>query len=161
MRKSILVFVLTLILVLTGHAISNEALGGEADRVGTEVVKDMEISLYMESPKMGMIMPAGMKMVKNPTHHLEVKTHDVKTKAFIPYLTIETTVTNTQTNQSFKAKVPPMIGSSFHYGMNVSLPGKGSYKITLAIQPPDLMRYAQSKDKWATPANLTFDFEHK
>jgi uncharacterized protein involved in high-affinity Fe2+ transport len=54
-----------------------------------------------------------------------------------------------------------MLGSYFHYGRNVGLPGKGKYKIFIKISPQELMRYARMAKKWAAPVSLSFDYEYK
>lgn len=142
---------------------------GLDDLVGVRVVQDMEIQLLMESPK-EMVMPAGamaghgtMKMLpaSQATHHLEVKAFDILSKAPIPYMTIKATITKLDSSRAMTVEVPPMIGSAFHYGDNVALPGKGRYRIDLEIQPPQLMRYTTQKDRWTAAPKLSFDFDYK
>lgn len=136
--------------------------------VGVRVVQDMEIQLLMEKPK-EMVMPAGamahgaMKMLSasQATHHLEVKAFDILSKAPIPYMTIKATITRLDGGQAMTVEVPPMIGSAFHYGDNVALPGKGKYRIELDIQPPPLMRYANQKERWTAAPKLSFEYEYK
>lgn len=153
-------------LLLTDPGRSGAGLG---DLVGVRVVQDMEVQLLMESPK-EMVMPAGamaghgatkMLPASQATHHLEVKAFDVLSKAPIPYMTIKATVTKLEGGQVIALNVPPMIGSAFHYGENVALPGKGRYRIDLEIHPPQLMRYATAKERWTAAPRLTFDFEYK
>jgi len=143
---------------------------GLDDLVGVRVVHDMEIQLLMEKPK-EMVMPAGAMaghgaMVKmlpagQATHHLEVKAFDVLSKAPIPYMTIKATVTKLDGGQVMTVEVPPMIGSAFHYGDNVALPGKGKYRVELEIQPPPLMRYATAKERWTAAPKLSFEYEYR
>ena len=143
---------------------------GLDDLVGVRIIHDMEIQLLMEKPK-EMVMPAGAMaghgaMVKmlpagQATHHLEVKAFDVLSKAPIPYMTIKATVTKLDGGQVMTVEVPPMIGSAFHYGDNVALPGKGKYRIELEIQPPPLMRYATAKERWTAAPKLSFEYEYR
>lgn len=139
---------------------------GLKDLVGIRVVEDMEIHLYMESPK-DMVMPQGAKdavkmlPASQATHHLEVKAFDVASKATIPYMSIKATITHLDSGQVTSVDVPPMIGGAFHYGDNVALGKKGTYRIELDITPPQLMRYATASDRWTASPKLSFDFEYK
>jgi uncharacterized protein involved in high-affinity Fe2+ transport len=76
-------------------------------------------------------------------------------------MTIKATVVKLDGGPVLTVEVPPMIGSAFHYGENVALPGKGKYRIELEIQPPQLMRYATAKDRWTAAPKLSFDFEYR
>ena len=143
---------------------------GLDDLVGVRVVQDMEIQFLMEKPK-EMVMPAGamaghgamtkMLPAAQATHHLEVKAFDILSKAPIPYMTIKATIVKLDGGQVMTVEVPTMIGSAFHYGDNVALPGKGKYRIDLEIQPPQLMRYANAKERWTAAPKLSFEYEYK
>lgn len=157
MRRLALMVIVALV-ALAGQGPVTTA--GEEDLVVRKVVNDLEISLYMETPK-DMVMPDGMAMSGGHfTHHLEVKVFDARSKACVPYLTITATITP-PAGRALTVEVPAMIGDAFHYGTNVSLPAKGAYTIALSITPPKLMRYARSKDRWAKPASLSAKFTYR
>jgi uncharacterized protein involved in high-affinity Fe2+ transport len=165
MRSEIgICLVVALLLIAPGR--SGAGLG---DLVGVRVVQDMEIQLLMESPK-EMVMPAGamaghgvtkMLPASQATHHLEVKAFDVLSKAPIPYMTIKATVSKLDGGPVLTVEVPPMIGSAFHYGDNVALPGKGRYRVELDIRSPQLMRYVTAKERWTAAPKLSFDFDYR
>ena len=153
-----------LLLLLGGLGLMESASAGKADLVGTAVVNDMRIEFYMEAPKQGMVMTSGDPMTMDngmPTHHPEVKVFDVETGKFIPYLDVVLHFKNLSTGELRMLKLPPMLGSWFHYGRNAALSAKGKYEVTVLVNPQQLMRYKRMAKKWAKPATLTFTYEWK
>lgn len=157
MRK---VYSLPILIAVAGLCLAGSANAGKEDLVGTKVVKDMRIEFFMESPKSGMVMTSGkpMMMMGTPTHHPEVKVFDTESGRFIPYLDVVARFKKLPNGKKFQIPLPAMLGGWFHYGRNATLPGKGKYRVTIEVTPQELMRYKRMAKKWATPTNVTFDF---
>lgn len=158
------IFFSALVLLTSGLGITNPAVAGKADLVGTAVVNDMRIELYMEAPKTGMVLTSGTPIRMRsglPTHHPEVKVFDVESGKFIPYLDVVLHFKELATGELQMIKLPPMLGSWFHYGRNAALSHKGKYEVQVFIVPQELMRYKRMAEKWAKPAIATFTYEWK
>lgn len=147
-----------------GLGLTNSAVASEAGLVGTAVVNDMRIEFYMEAPKTGMVTTSGtpVKMRTGlPTHHPEVKVFDVESGKLIPYLDLVLHFKELATGDLQMTKLPPMLGSWFHYGRNVALSHKGKYEVQVFVTAQELMRYKDMAGKWAKPAIVTFAYEWK
>lgn len=136
--------------------------------VGVEQVKDMEIALFIWPAEKGIVLPPLHSHPHGegeppgpPTHHLEVTAFDTIRRMNIPYLTVTATIQNRLSGRAFTVDLLPMIGNTFHYGDNVTLVKGYRYSILLDIRPPDLMRSRESKDVWATPARVVFEYEYR
>jgi uncharacterized protein involved in high-affinity Fe2+ transport len=90
--------------------------------------------------------------------------------AWIPYLTITTTVEKIGTKYKETKKLAPMTaGDGPHYANNFKMDGEGQYKITYVIEPPSKQGFIRHVDKatgvpeWWPPiaASWTFDFPSK
>lgn len=142
---------------------------GPRDLVGFGTVQDVKVVVLMKRPVESARSatataghgPGKMLPASQATHHLEVKALDVRSKAPIPYMAIRATITKLDGGQVITIEVPPMIGSDFHYGGNVALPGKGRYRIDVEIEPPPLMRSAAGKERWTATPRLSFDFDYQ
>ena len=154
------VYSLPISIAVSWLCVTGSASAGKEDLVGTKVVKDMRIEFYMEAPKTGMVMTSGkpMMMMGTPTHHPEVKVFDTQSGQFIPYLDVVLSFKKLSDGKKLQIRLPAMLGGWFHYGRNATLPGKGKYRVTLEVTPQELMRYKRMAKKWATPANVTFDY---
>ncbi len=155
---------LSMVLFVIGIGFAAFVNAGKEDLVGTKVVNDMKIELYMEAPKQGMVMTSGkpMMMEGTPTHHAEVKVFDPASGRFIPYLDVVLHFENQSTGEKLRLlPLPAMLGGWFHYGRNATLPGKGTYKVTVDVTPQELMRYKRMAKKWAAPASITLTYNWK
>ncbi len=45
-----------------------------------------------------------------------------------------------------------------HYGDNVSLPGAGTYQLSLLVGPPVAARHLEYQNMWLSPHRLTASF---
>ena len=157
MKKHI---ILSMVLFVIGIGFAAFVNAGKEDLVGTKVLNDMKIELYMEAPKQGMVMTSGKRMMmqETPTHHPEVKVFDTASGKFIPYLDVVLDFENLATGEQFRLPLPPMLGGWFHYGRNATLPGKGPYWVTVHVVPQEVMRYKRMAKKWATSARVGFAY---
>jgi periplasmic iron binding protein len=120
--------------------------------------------------------PPGMSMAKDAIH-VEIDVHATKDEkhgfsedAWIPYLTIHTTVEKLGSKyKEAKVLAPMTAGDGPHYANNFKMDGPGKYKITYVIEPPSRQGFIRHVDKetavpdWWKPINVdwTFDFPSK
>lgn len=150
-----------MLLLLGGIGHFELAIAGGADLVGTAVLNDMKIELYLKAPKTDLAETSGkpMDMIGLPTHHFEVRVFDVETGKFIPYLNVLLHFKNLSSNRMSMISLPPMLGSWFHYGSNGALIEKGRYEVTVYVGLQDLMRYGAEEKKWGKSTNVRFEYD--
>ena len=100
-----------------------------------------------------------IKPAKNVSFHLMVLLNDAQTGVVIPYASVWATVTKGSAIP-FDDRLWPMISRYMgpHYGDDVSLPGAGTYRLTLLISPPVSARHLEYQNVWLTPHQVTFTF---
>jgi uncharacterized protein involved in high-affinity Fe2+ transport len=100
-----------------------------------------------------------VKPAKNTSFHLMVLLNDAQTGVVIPYASVWATVTKGSA-MPVDERLWPMISRYMgpHYGDDVSLPGAGTYKLTLLISPPVSARHVEYQDVWLKPHQVTFTF---
>jgi Fe2+ transport protein len=100
-----------------------------------------------------------IKPPKNASFHLMVLLNDAQTGVVIPYASVWATVTKGSATP-FDDRLWPMISRYMgpHYGDDVSLPGTGTYKLTLLISPPVSARHLEYQNVWLKPHQVTFTF---
>ena len=86
---------------------------------------------------------------------------------WVPYLTIEYTITNLDTGKSEKGAFMPMIAADgAHYGNNIKMLGVGNYKVTYKIYPPSKAGFHRHTDKetgvgaWWKEFEVSFEFKY-
>jgi len=100
-----------------------------------------------------------IKPAKNTSFHLMVLLNDAQTGVVIPYASVWATVTKGPA-MPFDARLWPMISRYMgpHYGDDVSLPGAGTYTLTLLVSPPVSARHLEYQNVWLKPHQVTFTF---
>jgi uncharacterized protein involved in high-affinity Fe2+ transport len=100
-----------------------------------------------------------IKPAKNTSFHLMVLLNDAQTGVVIPYASVWATVTKGSA-MPFDNRLWPMISRYMgpHYGDDVSLPGAGTYKLTLLVSPPVSARHLEYQNVWLKPHQVTFTF---
>ena len=95
--------------------------------------------------------------------HLMAVLADAQTGERIPYATVWATITDTDGKTVFDERLWPMISRSMgtHYGINVPLPGPGTYHVSLQIGPPQAARHPEYADKWLEPHTFETDIDWK
>ena len=96
--------------------------------------------------------------------HLEVSVRDAADERFVPYLTIHAMLTP-KGRETMPPVAVPFIWHPglYHYGINLKLPGDGTYTIVIEIDPPEFMRHDKTNGKrYTKPVTVTFrNFEIK
>jgi hypothetical protein len=91
--------------------------------------------------------------------HLMVMLSDDRTNYPIPYATVWATIRE-GSKIVFDERQWPMISEYMgpHYGNNVTLPGPGTYQLSLLVSPPVSARHIEYAHIWSKPhrVNLTF-----
>ena len=100
-----------------------------------------------------------IKPAKNTSFHLMVQLNDAQTGVAIPYASVWATVTKGSA-MPFDNRLWPMISRYMgpHYGDDVSLPGAGTYTLTLLVSPPVSARHVEYQNVWLKPHQVTFTF---
>ena len=100
-----------------------------------------------------------VKPPKNVSFHLMVLLNDAQTGVVIPYASVWGTITE-GSKTPFDESLWPMISRYMgpHYGDDVSLPGAGTYKLTLLVSPPVSARHVEYQNVWLKPHQVTFTF---
>jgi len=91
--------------------------------------------------------------------HLMVMLSDAQTGVAIPYASVWATISR-KGKIDYDARQWPMISRYMgpHYGNDVSVPGAGTYQLSLLVSPPVSARHVEYQNVWLHPhrVNLTF-----
>ena len=94
--------------------------------------------------------------------HLMVMLNDAYTDVPIPYATVWATISKAGSVISDERQWP-MIARYMgpHYGNDVTLPGAGTYQLSLLISPPVSARHMEYAGVWTAPHRIDFTFPWK
>jgi uncharacterized protein involved in high-affinity Fe2+ transport len=100
-----------------------------------------------------------IKPTKKTSFHLMVMLNDAETNVPIPYAEVWATITNHGKLISDE-RTWPMISRYMgpHYGEDVSVPGKGTYGLSLLVTPPVSGRHLEYANVWTKPHRVNFTF---
>jgi uncharacterized protein involved in high-affinity Fe2+ transport len=103
-----------------------------------------------------------VKPAKNVSFHLMVLLNDAQTGVVIPYASVWATI-RAGARTPFDGSLWPMISryAGPHYGDDVSLPGAGTYQLSLLVSPPVSARHLEYQDVWLKPHTVSFTFRWK
>jgi Fe2+ transport protein len=107
---------------------------------------------------------ANERLVKpgKASFHLMVLLNDAHTGVAIPYASVWATVREDGRIIS-DARQWPMLARYMgpHYGNDVTVPGAGTYQLSLLISPPVSARHLEYQHLWLKPHEVTFTFHWK
>jgi len=91
--------------------------------------------------------------------HLMVMLSDAQTGVAIPYASVWATIKR-QGKIYYDARQWPMISRYMgpHYGNDVSVPGAGTYQLSLLVSPPVSARHVEYQNVWLHPHQVTLTF---
>ena len=94
--------------------------------------------------------------------HLMVMLNDSQTGVPIPYSTVWATISKNG-KVVYDERQWPMISRYMgpHYGNNVSVPGAGTYQLSLLVSPPVSARHVEYANVWNHPHRVTVTFHWK
>jgi Fe2+ transport protein len=131
--------------------------------LGSTTWQGMKISAQATTPLPFVIYNGtSEQMVKagpKASFHLMVMLSDAQTGVAIPYATVWATISQ-KGKIYYDARQWPMISRYMgpHYGNDVSVPGAGTYQLSLLVSPPVSARHVEYQNVWLHPhrVNLTF-----
>jgi hypothetical protein len=150
-------------------ASSEAAAGGSGIKpvptqvLGTAVWQGMRITADAMTPvPFDIYNGTTMQLVKPPKNvsfHLMVLLNDAQTNVVIPYASVWGTIKE-GSKTPFDESLWPMISRYMgpHYGNDVTLPGSGTYQLSLLISPPVSARHVEYQGVWLKPHTVTFTF---
>jgi hypothetical protein len=94
--------------------------------------------------------------------HLMVMLNDAHTNVPIPYATVWATISK-EGHIYYDDRQWPMLSAYMgpHYGNNVSVPGAGTYQLSLLISPPVSARHMEYAHVWLKPHRVDLTFHWK
>ncbi|MFZ0388105.1 MAG: iron transporter [Solirubrobacteraceae bacterium] len=100
-----------------------------------------------------------VKPSKRTSFHLMVMLSDDRTNYTIPYASVWATIRR-GSKIVFDERQWPMISEYMgpHYGNNVTLPGPGTYRLSLLVSPPVSARHIEYAHIWLKPHRVDFTF---
>lgn len=85
---------------------------------------------------------------------------------WVPYLTVQYKLENTDTGESKSGSLMPMVAKDGpHYGSNIKMMGAGNYKVTYTIESPLKQGFGRHTDaatgvgKWFQPFSVDYTFQ--
>lgn len=133
--------------------------------LGTAVWQGMRITAQAMSAVPFVVYNGSSERLMKPGHasmHLMVMLNDVYTDVPIPYASVWATITK-DGKIVFDERQWPMISRYMgpHYGNDVTLPGAGTYQLSLLVSPPVSARHIEYQDVWLQPHRVSFTFPWK
>jgi hypothetical protein len=133
--------------------------------LGTADWQGMKITAQVMTPVPFVVYNCTSRQVVKPgkaSFHLMVMLNDADTNVPIPYATVWATITR-DGKVIFDERQWPMISRYMgpHYGNDVTLPGAGTYKLSLLISPPVSARHIEYANVWLQPHRVSFTFPWK
>jgi uncharacterized protein involved in high-affinity Fe2+ transport len=125
--------------------------------------QDMKISAMAMTPVPFVIYNGTTERMVKPTKHtsfhLMVYLNDARTGVPIPYAGVWATI-HKAGKLVWDGSLWPMISEYMgpHYGDDVSLPGKGTYQLSLLVSPPKSARHVEYMNVWLHPHQVADSF---
>lgn len=100
-----------------------------------------------------------VKPTNKTSFHLMVMLNDAHTGVTIPYAGVWATITKAG-EVVYDERQWPMISEYMgpHYGNDVTLPGSGSYHLSLLVSPPVSARHVEYEHVWLKPHRVSMTF---
>jgi periplasmic iron binding protein len=145
-------------------------IGEPVVKEGLQLVPNYLTGIEMDRHPPGMAMSKDAIHVEIDVHAAKDEKHGFSEDAWMPYLTIHTTIEKIGGKyKETKVLAPMTAGDGPHYANNFKMDGPGKYKITYVIDPPSKQGFIRHVDKetgvpvwWKNiSADWTFDFPSK
>jgi uncharacterized protein involved in high-affinity Fe2+ transport len=134
--------------------------------LGSATWQGMKISARATTPVAFVIYNGTSEQMVKPAHntsfHLMVMLSDARTGVAIPYSSVWATIRR-HGRIVYDERQWPMISRYMgpHYGNDVSVPGSGTYQLSLLISPPVSARHMEYANVWTKPHRISFTFHWK
>ena len=138
------------------HAVPTQLLG-------SALWQGMKITAEATTPLPFVIYNGTSEQTVKPgpktSFHLMVMLSDAQTGVAIPYASVWATIRQ-KSKIYYDARQWPMISRYMgpHYGNDVSVPGAGSYQMSLLISPPVSARHVEYQNVWLHPHQVSLTF---
>jgi uncharacterized protein involved in high-affinity Fe2+ transport len=145
-------------------------IGEPMVKEGLQLVPNYLTGIEMDRHPRGMAMGKDAIHVEIDVHATKDEKHGFAEDAWVPYLTIHTTIEKIGAKYKERKVLAPMTaGDGPHYANNFKMDGPGKYKITYVIEPPSRQGFIRHIDKqtgvpdWWKQISVdwTFDFPSK
>lgn len=148
-------------------SLSSQALALEYPIGEPKLEHGMEVAAVYLQPVV--MEPAGNLDAADADIHLEADIHALEDNAngfapgaWVPYLTIDYTLTKDGSDTPIEGSLMPMVANDGpHYGANVALDGPGAYHLTFEIEHPQMPRHIDRETgvaDWFAPFSVDYDF---
>ena len=134
--------------------------------LGTATWQGMKITAVAATPLPFVVFSGTsertVKPSKKASMHLMVMLSDQQGGVPIPYASVWATISKAG-KVVYDERQWPMLSRYMgpHYGNDVTLPGAGSYQLTLLISPPQAARHMEYANVWLKPHRVTMTFAWK
>ncbi len=137
-------------------AVPTQVLGSatwQGMKISAEATTPLPFVIYNGTSEQ--MVKAGSKA----SFHLMVMLSDAQTGVAIPYATVWATIKQRK-KIYYDARQWPMISRYMgpHYGNDVSLPGAGTYQLSLLVSPPVSARHVEYQKVWLHPHRVNLAF---
>lgn len=134
--------------------------------LGTALWQGMKITARATTAVPFVVDDGTTSRTVKPTHktsfHLMVMLNDAESGVPIPYSTVWATISRAG-KVVYDERQWPMISRYMgpHYGNDVTVPGAGTYQLSLLVSPPVSARHMEYADVWQHPHRVTVTFHWK
>jgi periplasmic iron binding protein len=142
-------------------------IGEPVVQSGMQIVPNYLTGIEMDHMPPGVAMGKAAVHIEADVHATKDETHGFAEDAWIPYLTIEYTLTKPGTAFKATGKLWPMTAKDGpHYANNVMMAGPGTYRLTYVIQPPSSNGFIRHVDTasgvpgWWKPVTASWTFAY-
>jgi Fe2+ transport protein len=131
--------------------------------LGSATWQGMKVSAEATTPLPFVIYNGTSEQMVKPgpkaSFHLMVMLSDAQTGVAIPYASVWATITQ-KGKIDYDARQWPMISRYMgpHYGNDVSVPGAGTYRLSLLVSPPVSARHVEYQNVWLHPHRVDLTF---
>ena len=148
------------------YARAMEAMRRETGRLASTRARDYEIAVTAEHPEGMYMLQDGRLTWQNPTDeniHIEVAVRDAADGRFVPGLPVVVTVLTADSRevgtQQHEFLWHPWL---YHYGRNWHVPGDGTYRIRVHIDPPTFARHDHENGRrYGQPVDVELSLDFK
>jgi periplasmic iron binding protein len=142
-------------------------VGGPVHQHDMEIVANYLVGIEMAPMRPDMVHGADVIHLEADVHATADNVYGIPDGAWVPYLTIEYTLSKVGTVWQATGKLVPMTAKDGpHYANNLKMNGAGKYRVTYRFTPPEANGFLRHTDKetgvpaWWQPFSQSFDFEY-
>lgn len=162
MKKTLVASALAL--TMSCAAFAAEFPAGDPIEINGMEVAGVYLQAVAMDPPQASAVGAGDIHLEADIHAIDGNAQGLETGAWVPYLSINYTLTKKGGDWSESGVLKPMVANDGpHYGINITLDGPGKYEVHFTIAPPPLMRHIDKEtavEPWwqAFEYNGSFNF---